>query len=99
MSSKKFNNSSELAVVKIEDCVAGTFVRKVNICDTCHGVGAHDKGPCDDCDRLGYRAHDKTYARDAYDRVMKKYALTDVNDFCREVYTKAGTKVLVGFTY
>ena len=41
----------------------------------------------------------KVYIRGEYDRATKRYSLVDVDDHCREVWVKKGTKLFIGFTY
>lgn len=41
----------------------------------------------------------KVYRRGEYDHATKRYALSDCDDICREVYVKRGTELFVGFTY
>ena len=90
-------NVVQLALV--ESIKRGEFVRKIKVCDKCNGDGATDRGPCDVCDTHGYTVYLKTYTRGDYDRATKRYSLIDTEDFCREVFVKKGTRLLVGFTY
>lgn len=41
----------------------------------------------------------KVYVVEGYDRVARKYALTDADDMNRQLYVKKGTLVWAGFTY
>lgn len=41
----------------------------------------------------------KTYKRGDYDRSTKRYSLEDCDDVNREIYVKAGTMLVIGFTY
>lgn len=41
----------------------------------------------------------KTYKRGDYDRSTKRYALISCDDVSREIYVKAGTMLVIGFTY
>ena len=39
------------------------------------------------------------YIKGDYDRSSKSYSLIDTEDICREIFLKASTPVVVGFTY
>lgn len=71
----------------------GEFVRRVKVCRACSGK------KCAECDGTGYTPQSKTYRRGDFDRVSKKYSLTDCDDFNREVFVSGRTILQIGFTY
>ena len=95
----RFDNSSALAVVPVAEVKAGTYVRKIRICDACNGDGATDNGPCNKCETRGYNPLQHVYIRGEYCRSRKRFTLTDTDDINREITVKRDTRVLIGFTY
>lgn len=92
-------NTNHGQLVAVESIKREEFVRKISKCGECGGTGEVFIGCCGECGGDGFKVQARTYKRGEYDKTTKRYSLVDCDDFCREVFVKKGTKLLIGFTY
>jgi DnaJ-class molecular chaperone with C-terminal Zn finger domain len=109
MAKYKTPNTAPLGLYHLKDLPRGEYVRRVDLCEACHGEGevrgecSGAMVPCGTCVGKGYiREYKTTWIKGEYNRSFPnagKFELTRFDDVSTTCYRSGSVLVLAGFTF